>query len=119
MISDSLRSSICLDVSYQLVKLTEQLEKIGLYCVLNRKLACISVYANLRQKGQTPPVIVFCNSDKDGAPFISYFSFVPEDGEYVEIWQRASILYKATHIKTLIDNAWKCPRVKIPGCDMK
>lgn len=119
MISDSLRSSISLDVSYQLVKLTEQLEKLGLYCELNRKLACIFVYENSEQKGPTPLVIICCNSDKEGAPFITYFSFVPEDDDYIEIWQRASILYKATHIKTLIDNAWKIPRVKIPGCDVK
>lgn len=119
MISDSLRSTVGLDVSYQLVKLTEQLEKLGLCCELNRKLACISVYVNSEQKGQNPPVIVCCREDKNGAPFITYFSLIPEDGEYVEIWQRASILYKATHIKTLIDNAWKGPRVKIPGCDIK
>ena len=119
MISDSQRSSISLDVSYQLVKLTEQLEKLGLYCNLNRKLACISVYANFEQKGQTPLVVVCCREDKDGAPYISYFSFIPEENEPVEIWQRASILFKATHIKTLIDNAWKIPTVKIPGCDMK
>ena len=119
MISDSLRSAVSLDVSYQLVKLREQLEKLGLYCELNRKYACISVYANSEQKGQNPPVIVCCKEDKNGAPFITYFSFVPEDDDYIEIWQRASILYKATHIKTLIDNAWQIPRVKIPGCDMK
>ena len=119
MISDSLRSSISLDVSYQLVKLTEQLEKLGLYCDLNRKLAYISVYENPKQKGQTPLVVVCCKEDKNGAPFISYFSFVPEENENIEVWQRASILFKATHIKTLIDNAWKIPRVKIPGCDIK
>ena len=119
MISDSLRSSISLDVSYQLVKLTEQLEKLSLYCDLNRKLACISVYANFVQKGQTPLVVVCCREDKEGAPFITYFSFVSEENENIEIWQRASILYKATHIKTLIDNAWKIPTVKIPGCDVK
>ena len=119
MISDSLRSTISLDVSYQLVKLTEQLEKLGLYCELNRKYACISVYGNSEQKGQTPLVVVCCKEDKDGAPFISYFSFVSEENENLEVWQRASILFKATHIKTLIDNAWNIPRVKIPGCDMK
>lgn len=119
MISDSLRSAISLDVSYQLVKLTEQLEKLGLYCELNRKYACVSVYVNSEPKGQIPPVIVCCNSDKEGAPFISYVSFVPEENENIEIWHRASILYKATHIKTLIDNAWKIPTVKIPGCGIK
>ena len=119
MISDSLRSSISLDVSYQLVKLTEQLEKLGLYCELNRKYACISVYGNSEQKEQNPPVIVCCREDKNGAPFISYFSFVPEENENIEIWHKASILYKATHIKTLIDNAWKIPMVKIPGCGLK
>jgi len=119
MISDSLRSSISLDVSYQLVKLTEQLEKLGLYCELNRKLACISVFANLGHIGQNPLVVVCCREDKEGAPYISYFSFVPKENEPIEIWQRASILFKATHIKTLIDNAWKIPTVKIPGCDVK
>lgn len=117
MISDSLRSSVSLDVSYQLVKLTEQLEKLGLYCELSRKYACVSVYANFEQKEQNPLVVVCCREDKDGAPYISYFSFVPEDGDNIEIWHRASILYKATHIKTLVDNAWKNPRVKILGCD--
>lgn len=119
MISDSLRSAVSLDVSYQLVKLREQLEKLGLYCELNRKLACISVYGNSEQKGQTPLVVVCCKEDKDGAPFISYFSFVSEENENIEVWQRASILFKATHIKTLIDNAWKFPTVKVPGCDVK
>ena len=119
MISDSLRSTVSLDVSYQLVKLTEQLEKLGLYCDLNRRLACISVYENSEQKGPTPLVIICCNSDKEGAPFITYFSFVSEENENIDIWQRASILYKATHIKTLIDNAWKIPTVKVPGCDIK
>ena len=119
MISDSLRSTVSLDVSYQLVKLTEQLEKLGLYCELNRKLACISVFANLGHIGQNPLVVVYCREDKDGAPFITYFSFISEQNQNTEIWQRASILYKATHIKTLIDNSWKTPTVKVPGCDIK
>ena len=119
MISDSLRSSVSLDVSYQLVKLTEQLEKLGLYCDLNRKLACISVYENSEQKGQMPLVVVCCKEDKEGAPFVTYFSFVSEEKQNIEIWHRASILYKATHIKTLIDNSWKTPTVKVPGCDVK
>lgn len=111
MISDSLRSSVSLDVSLQLVKLTKELEKLGLYCILHRKLACILVWAKAVQKDQLPLVIVHTEYDSAGAPYISYCSHVEEDDEPIAIWQRASILYKACRIKTLVDKSWKNPRV--------
>ncbi len=111
MISDSLRSSVSLDVSLQLVELMKELEKQGLYCVLDRKLACILVWANANQEGQFPPVIVHADYDGDGAPFISYESHEVEDDESMAIWQRASILYKACHIKALVEKSSDNPSV--------
>lgn len=111
MISDSMRSAISLDVSLQMVELTKELEKLGLYCILDRKLACILVWAKAIQEGLFPPVIIHADYDRKGAPFISYETFVDEDDESVAIWQRGSILYKACHIKTLVDMSWKKPKV--------
>ena len=95
MISDSLKSCISLDVSFQLTELAKELEKQGLYCDLDRKLACIMVWPQAIQKGQLPPVIVFTTYDDAGAPFIDYDSLVKDDDESIAIWKRGSILYKA------------------------
>jgi len=111
MISDSLRSSVSLDVSLQMVELMKELEKQGLYCVLDRKFASILVWANANQEGLFPPVIVHADYDGAGAPFISYETLVEEDEESMAIWQRASILYKACHIKSLVDMPSDKPKV--------
>lgn len=111
MISDSLRSSVSLDVSLQLVELTKELEKLGLYCDLDRKLACIMVWPQAIQKGQLPPVIVFTTYDDAGAPFIDYDSLVKDDDESIAIWKRGSILYKAYHIKALVEMSSDNPKV--------
>ena len=111
MISNSLKSCISWDVSYQLTELAKELEKQGLYCVLDRKLACILVWPRAIQEGQFPPVIVHADYDSAGAPFISYNAPVKEDEETITIWQRGSILYKAFHIKTLVEMPLDNPKV--------
>lgn len=111
MISDSLRSCVSWDVSYQLTELAKELEKQGLYCVLDRKLACILVWAKAIQEDKFPPVIVHADYDSVGAPLISYNSLVEEDDESIAIWQRGSILYKAFHIKTLVEMPLDNPKV--------
>ena len=111
MISDSLKSCISWDVSFQLTELAKELEKQGLYCILDRKLACILVWAKANQEGQFPPVIVHADYDGAGAPFISYNAPVKEDEETITIWQRGSILYKSFHIKTLVDMSSDNPKV--------
>ena len=111
MIPDSMRSTVSLDVSLQLVQLTKELEKLGLFCMLDRKLACILVWAKAVQEGQFPSVIVRADYDREAAPFISYNSLIEEDEESIAIWQRGSILYKACHIKMLVDMSWDKPKV--------
>ena len=111
MISDSLRSCVSWDVSYQLTELTKELENQGLYCILDRKLACIWVWPKAIQEDKFPPVIVHADYDSVGAPLISYNSIVEEDDESIAIWQRGSILYKAFHIKTLVDMSSDTPQV--------
>ena len=111
MISDSMKSTISLDVSLQMVELTKELEKLGLFCILDRELACIMVWNKAVKEGQLPPVIVHADYDSAGAPFISYDTLVKEDDESMAIWQRASILYKAYHIKSLVDMSSDKPKV--------
>ena len=111
MISNSLKSCISWDVSYQLTELAKELEKQGLYCDLDRKLACIMVWTQAIQKGQLPPVIVFTTYDDAGAPFIDYDSLVKDDDESIAIWKRGSILYKAYHIKALVEMSSDNPKV--------
>lgn len=69
------------------------------------------VWAKAIQEDKFPPVIVYADYDSVGAPLISYNSLVEEDDESIAIWQRGSILYKAFHIKTLVEMPLDNPKV--------